>query len=267
MLETGFPCLLALQVFAAKVICSPVLNEGASGFDEGERRICRHTFSMQLAHPLVMAGACSRVVFSACDDLLDSIGLSQATGRGFLDRHASDKRRTHDAAVCGRRGEQEGNPLICPALVFTGYVKHDVMPAIAPVAGQTVAKTLGAFGQNEELYVGPLADDIPYFWSPGIGLGQQEVARHADTDKLAGANFVAAVSAALEGIGKARLAFANHGGVDTALSVHVIHVAVVASLADARAAMPGVPDVVHLCASFAADVNPMDPERLTPDDA
>lgn len=214
-----------------------------------------------------MAGTRSRVVFSACDDLLDSIGLSKAPGGGFFDRYTSDERRTHDAAVCCGRGEQEGNPLIRSALVFTGYVKHDVLPAIAPVAGQTVAKTLGAFGQNVKLYVGPLANDIPYFWSSGIGLGQQEVARHADADKLAGANFVATVSAALEGIGKARLAFANHGRVDTALPVHVIHVAVVASLADARAAMPGVPDVMHLCASFAADVNPMDPERLTPDDA
>ena len=221
----------------------------------------------QLAHPFVMAGTRSRVVFSARDNLLDSIGFSKATGGGFLDRYASDERRTHDAAVCGRRGEQEGNPLICPALVFAGYVEHDVLPAIAPVAGQTVAKALGTFGQNEELYVGSLADDIPYLWSPGIGFGQQEIACHADADKLAGANFVAAVSSALEGIGEARLAFSNHGGVDTALSVHVIHVAVVASLADARAAMPGVPDVMHLCASFAADVNPMDSERLTPDDA
>ena len=214
-----------------------------------------------------MAGACSRVVFTARDDLLDPIGPSKATGGGFLDRYASDERRTHDAAVCGRRGEQEGNPLICPALVFAGYVEHDVLPAIAPVAGQTVAKALGTFGQNEELYVGSLADDIPYLWSPGIGFGQQEIACHADADKLAGANFVAAVSSALEGIGEARLALANHGGVDAALAVHVIHVAVVAPLADARAAMPGVPDVMHLCASFAADVNPMDSERLTSDDA
>lgn len=213
-----------------------------------------------------MAGACSRVVFSARDDLLDSIGFSKATGGGFFDRHASDKRRAHDAAVCCGRGEQEGNPLICPALVFAGNVEHDVMPAIAPVAGQTAAKTLGAFGQNEELYVGPLADDVPYLWPPGIGFGQQEIARHADANKLAGANFVAAVSAALEGIGKARLAFANHGGIDTALSVHVIHLAVIASLADARAAMPGVPDVVHLDASFAVDARLMDSERLTPAD-
>ena len=127
---------------------------------------------MQLAHPFVMAGTRSRVVFSACDDLLDPIGLSKAVGGGFFDRHASDKRRTHDAAVCGRRGEQERNPLICPALVFAGYVEHDVLPAIAPVAGKALAKTLGTFGQNEELYVGPLANDIPYFWSSGIGLGQ-----------------------------------------------------------------------------------------------
>lgn len=248
------------------MICSPVFNEGASGFDESERRICRYAFGMQLAYPFVMAGTRSRVVFSACDDLLDPIGFSKATGGGFLDRHASDERRTHDAAVCGRRGEQEGNPLSCPPLVLAGYVEHDVLPAIAPVAGQTVAKALGTFGQNEELYVGSLADDIPYLWSPGIGFGQQEIACHADADKLAGANFVAAVSTTLERIGKARLALTNYGGVDTALSVHVIHVAVVASLTDARAAMPRVPDVMHLYASFAVDARLMDSERLTPAD-
>lgn len=251
------------------MICSPVLNEGASGFDEGERRICRHAFSMQLAHPFVMAGTRSRVVFSACDDLLDSIGLSKAPGGGFFDRYASDERRTHDAAVYCGRGEQEGNPFICPALVFAGYVEHDVLPAIAPVPlGRTVAKNARDVWSGMKNFTSGLWRMMSHTSGrQGSALGNKKSLVMQIRISSAGANFVATVSAALEGIGKARLAFANHGRVDTALPVHVIHVAVVASLADARAAMPGVPDVMHLCASFAADVNPMDPERLTPDDA
>ena len=61
----------------------------------------------------------------------------------------------------------------------------------------------------------------------------------------------------LQGIVEARFILADNGGVYAALSVHVIHVAVIATFAYAGAAMPRVPYVVHglrlLCVGYGAD--------------
>ena len=162
----------------------------------------------------------------------------------MLHGHGPDKRCAHDAAVLGGRGQQEGNPLVGAALVLAGDVQHDVVPAVAPVGRKTGGEALGPLGENVEPHVGAFADDSPGLVAPRVCFGHQEVRRHADADELAGADAVRPRARALHRIVKV-LGANDARPVDAAALVVVIHVAVVAALAHARAAVPGIPDVVH----------------------
>ncbi len=198
-------------------------------------------FGPQLLDPLKMAGPAAAVIFPAADHLLDLSG-----GQIGLQADRADEGGAHDPLVLGGGVQQDGEPLVCPALVFTGDVQHDVFPPAAPVPGQACGHPLGPLGQQEKLHVGPLADDVPDILPPGVGLFQEKVGGHAYPDQLTALDLVAALPVPLEGVIKACLGPVDPGTVLVPQLVQKIHIAVLAAFAALDAAVPGVPDIVHL---------------------
>lgn len=243
VIHTGLPRLLALQALAAQVVGVAVLHEDAARLDEGERHTRALALALQRADPIKVARPTAVVVLAPADHLLDAV-LAQASGCGFLERGAADERRVHDAAMLCRRGEQEGDALVSATLVLAGHVEHDVLPAISPVGRQATGEAFRPFGEDEEPHVGTGTDDVPGLGAPRVRLGEQEVRGHADADELAGAYLGRAVARAPQGIVEV-LRAGDARRVDAAPFVVVEHVAVIAALACAPTAVPGVPDIVH----------------------
>lgn len=245
----GLPCLLALKLLAAQVVGASVFDKDAARLDEREGDMRRDALVSQGANPIEVAGARSAIVLAAAYDLLYSV-RTEASRSGVLYGDRSDKRSAHDAAVLGGRGEQGGDALVGATLVFACDVQHDVVPAVAPVCRKAAGKALGPLGEDEEAHVGTLSDDAPCLFAPWIGLGYKEVRRHADADQLAGPYSVRPGARPLQGVVEV-LGARDLRGVQAAPLVVVVHVAVVAPLAHARAAVPGVPYVVHGLPPFA----------------
>lgn len=231
------------------MVGTSVFDKDAARLDEREGDMRRDALATQGANPIEVAGARSAIILAAAYDLLYSI-WTEASRSSLLYGDRSDKRSAHDAAVLGGRGEQRGDALVGATLVFACDVQHDVVPAVVPVCRKTAGKALGPLGEDEEAHVGTLSDDVPCLLAPWIGLGYKEVRRHTDADQLAGPYPVRPGARPLQGVVEV-LGAHDLRGVQAAPLVVVIHVAVVAPLAHARAAVPGVPYVVHGLPPFA----------------
>lgn len=235
----------ALQAFGGKMVVFAVFDKVGAGFNETESGIGGDAFVAEALHPFKMAGAGAVVIFAATDDLLDLAG-----GKGGRQADRADEGRTHDAFVLERQLQQQGQAFVGAALVFAGDIKEDVVPTVAPVAGQAAGDALRTFGEQVEDDVAALAHDGPGFVAPRVCLGQKEVGGHADAEHFASANFVVAMAVFGEGVAHVGGAV-DPGAVSVATNaVKVVHVAVGAAFADFDAAVPWVPDVVHGGASF-----------------
>ena len=245
MVHAGAVGHAALQALGRQVVGFAVFDETGAGLDEAEGGVGADAFVVKALHPFKMAGTCAVVVFAAADDLLDL-----ACGEGGRQADRADEGRAHDAFVLEGQIEQQRQAFVGTALVFAGDVEEDVVPAVAPVAGQAVGNALRALGEQVKDDVAALAHDGPGFVAPGVGLGQEEIRGHADADEFTGADFIVAVAIFGEGVAHIGGAIDTGAVVAGADTVEVVHVAMVAALTDFDAAVPRVPDIVHGAASF-----------------
>ena len=238
--HTGFISHPALQLLAGQVVALAVLDEHGAGLNKAEGHVSFHAFLPERLDPIEIAGAGTIVVFAAADDLLDLPG-----GKVLPDAHRPDEGCAHNALVLEGQVEQNGNALIGAALILTGDIEKDVVPAAAPVRRQTLPHPLRPFGEQKKHHIAALTHDVPRFRPPRVGLFQKEIGRHAHPDLFAALDLVMPGAVFLERIGKAVFGLVDLGPVLVPHPVEKIHIAVLAALAALDAAVPRIPDIVQ----------------------
>ena len=240
IVHAGKMRLSALERAALNVIELFVLDEAPAGAAENKCDIVLLAFLPQQLYPFKIAGAGAVIVFAVADHALDLSGaeiLPQAD--------TPDKRRTHHALVLERQLQQNRDAFICAALILSRYVEKDILPAVAPIRRQTFCDPFGTLCQQEEYDIASCADDIPRIGTPRISLLEEEIRGHADADHLAAFDFILTGAFFLQRIVEAGFGAVDLRAVAAAHLVKKVHIAVVAALALADAAVPRIPDIMH----------------------
>jgi len=238
-IQSGLECLLSLLLLAAQAVVATVFYEVGTYFDKGERHICLVAFMVKGQHPIIITGTGASIVFPATDDLLDKTFLQI---RKKADR--ADKGSTHDSFVSEGKFFQIWQPLIGHRLILAGHVEPDIFPTLPKIIGEAFCHPFRSFGQQVEYDIGPPMHYVPGFSTPLVSLWQKEVRGHAYTNQFAGPDFVVAVTVFLQGIVEI-VGSINVSPGFSSLLVEGVHVAVGTAGADADAAMPWIPDIVH----------------------
>ena len=125
-------------------------------------------------------------------------------------------------------------------LIFHGAADMDVLPAVAPVKGQTVPKPCNALGDEEKTQILPGPDHVPGPRPPAVGIFQQKIRSKAGIHRFTGRDFIVSLPVFLYGQGKFP-GLIHPAAVPAVLCVHAVHIAVTAAFADFMAAVPRVP--------------------------
>lgn len=227
------------------MVGASVLDKDAAGFDEAKAGVVAHTVLAQGLYPFKVAGTGAVVVFAAANDLLN-LPFCQIT----VDAHRPDKGGAHDAFVFKGQGMKNGNTLVGAALVFAGDIEKDILPAVAPIRWETLCHSLGAFGEEHEHHIRATAHHRPSLWTPRVGFFEEKVRGHADANVFATLDFEVAGAILLQGIAEAAFGLIDARAVLAAFAVEIIHVAVLAAFAGLDTAVPRVPNIMHVVASF-----------------
>jgi len=171
-INSGFSCLGA-QIFYLQFVFSVVLDEMSSALAEFKGHILPDALFAQGKHPVVMHGSGIAVRFTACHYQFN-------TGQILLQIDGGDHGLADDVFMLYPKCCKNLQSFICPLLIFHGAADNHIVPAIAPIRGNTIHKPFDPLGQEKELAVLPLTNYIPAFHPPGIGILQQKVRGKAD---------------------------------------------------------------------------------------
>lgn len=249
MLQPRFPCHSALQLFIRQMISFSAFDETSAGFNKTESDVCADALVVKAFYPVIIQRAGTVVIFATGNDLFDLSALQV-----FFYVNGTDERCCHQAFVFEREAEEKRNSFISPLLIFAGNVEKDVFPAFVPIRRKTFSDSFGAFGQQEKNNVRPLAYDFPSFRPPDVGFFQKEVRCHADANLLAAFDFVGTVFVFLERVVEIAFYLINISSVGISLPIQKIHVTVLAAFAFFDAAMPGIPNIVHIFLTSPMDI-------------
>jgi len=238
--DAGLVSHLALHPFVRHPIKFPVFNEVGPGLNKAERNVRICALLPERLNPLKIAGPGASIILPATLDLLDLSG-----GQIGPDAYRADKRRAHNALMLERQLQQKWNTLICPALVFAGNIKKDVLPPVSPIIWEAGLHPLGPFCQQKKYHIPALAHDVPSILSPLIRLFQKEIRGHADTDHFTALRPIPTLSVSLEGLVEASLSLVYLPAVTIPHTVQKVHITVLTALAAFNAAVPGIPNIMH----------------------
>jgi hypothetical protein len=144
-----------------------------------------------------------------------------------------------------RELEENGYTFIGTTLIFTSHIKEDIVPTIAPIIGQTFAHAMRTLGEQKEFHIAANFHHLPSLSTPLIGFLNKKIGRHAHTYQFTAFDLVISVTIFLQWIVKRIFSAKDLAGVDAALLIKEIHVAMFAAFTDFCAAVPRVPNIVH----------------------
>ena len=238
----GFFCLLALHGSTLNAVGFAAFDKAVSRAAKGEADVVAAAFLAELLHPFIAAGSCAAVVFTVAQHLLDL-----PCGEVLREADRADERRAHNPLVLKRQLQQQRYALIGAALVFTRDIEHHMLPTLlAPIGRQARCHAVRALGEQEKFHIGALPDDVPSLRAPVICLLQKEVACHANAQHLAAFDLVMPAFVLRERVAKARTRAVNVAAVLAMLCIEKEHIAIFAALAALHAAVPRVPNIVHM---------------------
>ena len=240
VIHTRLESHLALREFTRDVESATILDKDRARLNKAEGYVIRLALLGEFFHPFEITGACSVIVLTTCNNLLD---LSR--GEVILDIYRPDKGGCHNALMLEWQLQKQRNSLVCTTLILARYVEEDIIPAIAPIFGQALPHTLGTLREKKKLHIATGFDYLPRLIAPHIGLIQEEVGRHAYTNQLATLNFQTAIAITLERIGKTPLRTKHFAAIHSSLAIEEIHIAVLATFANLLASVPRIPNIVH----------------------
>lgn len=186
-------------------------------------------------HPIVVADPCPGAVFPADEDAVHMVSPQQRIGVYGADHRSHEHYRVFTGNGC-----EYGDPLVPGPLVLGAHSQHDVGISVSPVVGKAFRDPLRTLGGDDEGAVLPGAHDVPGLIPPLVGLLDEEVGCHARPDDAVAVG-VAAVPVLPHREVELCPGTADGVRVQSPLAVAGEHEAVPASLADAVAAVPGVP--------------------------
>ena len=250
VIHTRLECHLTLREFTRDVESATILDKDRARLNKAEGYVIRLALLGESLHPIEITGACTVIVLTTCNNLLD---LSRS--EVILDIYRPDKGGCHNTFMLERQLQKQRNSLVSTTLILTRYVEEDIIPAIAPIFGQALSHTLGTLREKKKLHIATGFDYLPRLIAPHIGLIQKEVGRHAYTNQLATLNFQTAIAITLERIGKTTLRTKHLASIHSSLAIEEIHIAVLATLANLFASVPWIPNVVHCAILLYLPIN------------
>lgn len=219
---------------SADQVAFAVLDEPVTGLLEEEGDVLGDALLSDGEHPIIVAGAGRITAFSSHGHLLD--GKKRKREADWTENRLADDFLVPEGEV----QEQWKAPVRLP-LVLHGDAEGDMFPPIPPVRGQAGTYPSGTFGDDGDGKVVPQTDHVPDFLAPRVGLVQEEVAGHATIQMAAGRNL--AMMRPVHSHGQVVvLGLGDQRGVFADSLVPAVDVAVLATFAVFRAAVPGIPD-------------------------
>ena len=217
-----------------------VLDKPTPCSAENKGHVVFRTFIVKALDPFIMARPCAAVIFPVAKNLFD---LSRR--KVLLNAYRANERSAHDPLVLEGQIQQNGNSFICSALVLTSDVKHDIFPAVIPIAWQVVSYPFGTFCQQKELHVGALVYDFPCLITPLVGFLQKEIRRHADPQHLSAFHLVLTAPVFGKRISETRFCSVNLRTVLVPKGIKIVHITILASFTAFFAAVPRIPYIVQ----------------------
>lgn len=219
-----------------------ILDEYRSSFDEAEGDIVSEAFFPNLLHPSEITWSSSAIVLTTEDDLFDLPGAKVFLDRDFLKHRGEEK-----TLVTKRQGKKNRNSLVGTLLILAGDVHEDVLEG-SNIRRKAFLYAVCPFRQEIEHDIPSFLHDVEAVLPVWVCLFVEEIACHADTYHLTTFNPVISMSILHEGV----IEVARDIEILSALlveGIEIIHVAVEAAFAELLAAMPRVPDVMHVDSS------------------
>jgi hypothetical protein len=138
--------------------------------------------------------------------------------------------------------QQNGKPVSCPVLVFTGTADGNIIVPFSPVFRQACAETVDSFGNDYKMQIAPQPYHVPGLRPPLIRFFQEKIRCHTGINTFpVRFQFIFAPSAAFYGQGKiCRLCY--DAAVPAEFSISPVNITISAARADLFTAMPWIPN-------------------------
>ena len=177
--------LRVLKLFTADSEYLSVFDEDCPCLHKAKSDIPRYAFFPQCLHPVKITRPRSSVVFSSAGHLFN---LAAVKIPAYTDR--TQQRSTMQAFMTKRQVQELWDPLVRSALILTGHIQENIVPASPPIGRQAFLYSLGPFRQQQKNDIAPDTHHFPCFGTSFIRFFQEKIRGHADADHFAALDLV-----------------------------------------------------------------------------